>query len=51
MIYKTILISLVYILVMVTFSIGNEIFHQVIYFTGLTTYGVLLYKIIRIILW
>lgn len=51
MIHKAILISLVYILVMVSFSIGNDTFHQVIYFTGLITYGVILYKIMRIILW
>lgn len=51
MIYKAILISLVYILVMVSFSIGNDTFHQVIYFTGLTTYGVILYKIMRSLLW
>lgn len=51
MIYKAILITLVYVLVMVSFSIGNDIFHQVIYFTGLATYGVILYKIMRIILW
>lgn len=51
MIYKAILITLVYILVMVSFSIGNDTFHQVIYLTGLITYGVLLYKMIRILLW